>query len=164
MNRGSLGKCVLGKSFSFHQSSYIFLSPFLLAMTLHLLWACVAPSVTSDGQVWFWTLVWTWTSQNRTWSSVQGSRKWPNRTSGPVQGSTTGATVRTRSNHRCLEDKNWLEDQQNLDFWTFGDDWLKGVVLLFKEGDLAMFEFEVTQKWCAGRGCIPSPNFTWQLT
>jgi len=70
----------------------------------------------SDGQVRFWTVVRTWTPLNRTWSSVQGSQKWLNRTSGPVQGSTTGAMVRTGSNHECLEDKNVVEGQQNLDF------------------------------------------------
>ena len=59
----------------------------------------------SDGQVRFWTSVRTWTSQNRTWSSVQGSQKWLNRTSGLVQGSTTKAMVRTRSNRKCLEDE-----------------------------------------------------------
>jgi len=71
----------------------------------------------SDGQVRFWTLVRTWTSQNRTWSSVQGSQKWLNRTSGPVQGSTTEAMVQTSSNHKCLEDEKIAKYQQILKFW-----------------------------------------------
>ena len=76
---------------------------------LHNITTNTEPAI-SDGQVRFWTVVRTRTSQNRTWSSVLSSQKWLNRTSGPVQGSTTEAMVRTGSNRKCLEDKKMAED------------------------------------------------------
>jgi len=73
---------------------------------------CCHEMLTSDGEVRFWTLVRTRTSQNRTWSSVQGSQKWLNWTSSLVQGSATGAMVRTCSNRKHLEVENLAEGQQ----------------------------------------------------